>query len=326
MRITNVKKGLISLLLLTLIFEVNLKTVSAQTDSNSVLYVPLIGLSSAPDPLTLPSGGGRVTYNYAVKSFLHEVPLTDIQVVDNKCSPVKFISGDDNNDSLLDSTETWRYICSTKISKTTESTATATGIANNVTATHKAYATVVVGSSNPPPLVNIVNITKIADSLQLPDGGGEFTYTYKVNNPGVVPLSDVTVTDDKCNAMSGKLGDTNANNLLDTNEVWIYSCMTMLTQSTTHRINVTAFANGLEAISNDTFTVNVVNPIASSSPALFDIGTSPGEGTNSDLKSIIWLTLFGILSALSVVFILTRKERLLKSKKELVPLENSENN
>ena len=68
------------------------------------------------------------------------------------------------------------------------------------------------------------------------------TFVYKVTNPGVVPLSDVHVVDDKCPAMSGELGDTNGNHLLDTNEVWIYNCSMDLKQTTTDTATVTAFA------------------------------------------------------------------------------------
>ena len=86
--------------------------------STSVLYVPLIGITSVPKPLALLKGGGNVTYNYAVKNFLLELPLTNVQVVDNNCGSVKFVTGDDNHNSQLDSGETWRYSCVTKLSQT----------------------------------------------------------------------------------------------------------------------------------------------------------------------------------------------------------------
>jgi len=180
----NSKMRFISILLFLLILCGSTKFVFAQ-ESTSVLYVPLIGLTSVPSPLALPEGGGNVTYKYAVKNFLSEVPLIGIQVVDDKCGPVKFVEEDDNSDSKLDYSETWRYICTTKLSQTTQSTAIATGTANNINASHKAYATVVVGSNNPAPLVSIINITKVAYPLSLPKQGGQITFTYKVNNPGV---------------------------------------------------------------------------------------------------------------------------------------------
>lgn len=282
------------------------QNIFAQTPqtSQSSLYVPLIGITSVPEPLALPAGPGNVTYHYAVKNFLQEIPLTDIQVVDDTCGTVKFVEGDDNGNGKLDFSETWRYTCATRLSTTTQSSAVATGLANNIAATHKAYATVVVGSSQPAPLVSIVNITKVAYPLSLPIEGGSITYTYKVNNPGVVPLSDVRVIDDKCNAMSGKLGDTNGNNLLDTNEVWIYTCTMSLKQTTTNTVTVRAFANGLSATDSATLTVKVETP------------SFPETGSNPNIKTITWGTLLAILIILIALFFLMRQARRRKTKKK----------
>jgi hypothetical protein len=237
-----------------------------------------------------------VTYHYAVKNFIKEIPLANIEVSDDVCSPVRFIEGDDNNDSLLDYDETWRYSCVTEVLATTQSTATARGTANNITATHEAHATVIVGSDNPAPLVSIVNITKIAYPLSLPIGGGEITFTYRVNNPGVIPLGSITVTDDKCNAISSKLGDTNANNLLDIDEVWVYTCTTNLWQTTTNTAVVTAYANGLKATGEATVTVEV------------DIPAFPDTGTNLSFKTIVWGGLLAILVILITLLFLNRKK------------------
>lgn len=298
MRIINFGKVYITILIVLLTFITSTKHINAQ-ENQSVLYVPLIGITSVPKPLALPSGPGNVTYNYAVKNFLSEVPLINVTVVDDKCSPVRFIEGDDNNDLKLDFNETWRFNCTTKLLETTQSIATATGTANNIIATHKAYATVVVGSDNPAPLVSIINITKVAYPLSLPAEGGNITFTYKVNNPGVVPLSSVIVSDNKCNALSGKLGDTNGNNLLDTNEVWIYTCTTNLQKTTTNTVNVTAYANGLKAVDNSTITVVVDSP------------NLPNTGSTLIPKLIIW----GILIIIIIILFTINKNKNAKSNK-----------
>lgn len=285
-------------------FGSEIKSVVAQ-DSPSTLYVPLIGLTSVPDPLALPDGAGEVTYRYAVKNFLGETALTNIQVVDNNCVDVKFSEGDDNNDSQLDYDETWRFTCTTTVSATTQSTATATGTANDLTASHSASVTVVVGLSDPAPLVSIVNITKVAYPLSLPAEGGSITFIYKVNNPGVVPLSDVSVVDDKCPAMSGRLGDRNGNSLLDTDEVWIYTCTMNLTKTTTNTATVTAVANGLEATNTFSLTVKV-DTLADQ-----EVVKLPDTGENLALKIIVWEILLGILVALVVLsYVLNRKTQL----------------
>jgi len=173
---------------------------------------------------------------------------------------------------------------------------------------------VVVGANTPPPLISVVNITKVAYPLSLPSSGGRITYTYKVNNPGIVPLTTVTVTDNKCDAMSGKLGDTNGNNLLDTNEVWIYTCTTTLTETTTNTVNVTAFANGLKAVSNDTITVNVAGT-AQSVPKFPIVGTKPA--VNLSVKIFVWSILSFIVMILFLIFIHIRKRKLDKALKKL---------
>ncbi|GEM_PF-2398466 len=303
-------KRFVLTLITILVFGYSAKHVFAQT-SQSVLYVPLIGLTSVPEPLALPNGAGNVTYHYAVKNFLQEFALTSVRVVDNKCGPVTFVTGDDNSDSKLDYSETWRYACTAKLSNTLESVATATGSANNITATDKAYATVIVGTNNPAPLVSIVNITKVAYPLSLPAEGGDITFNYRVNNPGVVPLSNVIVTDDKCGAMSGKLGDTNGNNLLDIQEVWIYTCAMHLTQTTTNTATVKAVANGLKAVDNFSLTVKVDSPIAQ--PIL----KFPDTGANHNLNATVWATLLGVLVVLITTYVLIRKKNWGKHKRKL---------
>lgn len=270
--------------------------------SPSGLYIPIIGITSVPSPLALPKGPGKVIYNYAVKNFIEEYPLTDIEVTDDRCDAVKYIQGDDNNDSKLDYSETWRYSCDTILSNTTESTATAKGTVNNITAVHRAYATVVVGSKSIPPLVSIINITKVAYPLSLPKEGGDITFTYRVNNPGEVALQDVVVVDDKCSAMSGKLGDTNGNNQLDVNEVWIYTCKTNLKETTTNTVKVTSTANGLKAVGYATITVMV----AESTNSTADVPSFPETGENANIKIIIWMTLAGLLAALTIFFVVKK--------------------
>lgn len=119
-----------------------------------------------------------------------------------------------------------------------------------------------------------------------------------------MPLRDVTVTDDKCHTVSGRLGDTNGNNLLDVREVWIYTCTTTLTQTTTNTVNVTAFANGLEAVDNATITVKVDNPVASAVPHFPDAGAS--LDVQLDSKTTVWEILSTILAVLMILFLLSK--------------------
>jgi hypothetical protein len=81
------------------------------------------------------------------------VALSNVRVTDDKCSPIKYISGDINNDAKLDTTETWVYTCQSNLTETTTNTAVVEGEANGLTARDFAIATVVVASAVPTPVV-----------------------------------------------------------------------------------------------------------------------------------------------------------------------------
>jgi PKD repeat protein len=56
--------------------------------------------------------------------------------------------------------------------------------------------------------------------------GDPITYTYLVSNPDGQPLSDITVTDDRCGPVCYVSGDHNHNDKLEHSEVWTYTCTT----------------------------------------------------------------------------------------------------
>ena len=110
---------------------------------------PLIHVTKIPSPLTLLAGGGTITYTNKVTNPGTE-SLSNIHLTDDKCSPVKYISGDSNNNSKLDKTETWAYTCQTNLTKTTVNTITASGEANGLIAKDFAIATVHVAAPKLP--------------------------------------------------------------------------------------------------------------------------------------------------------------------------------
>lgn len=109
---------------------------------------PLIHITKVPAPLTLTAGGGLVTYTKRVTN-PGTVPLSNVFLTDDKCSPVTFVSGDINDDNLLDPSETWTYTCTANLTATTTNTVTATGTGNGITVRDIALATVVVASAVP---------------------------------------------------------------------------------------------------------------------------------------------------------------------------------
>jgi hypothetical protein len=53
--------------------------------------------------------------------------------------------------------------------------------------------------------------------------GDTVTYQYQVSNKGDVPLSSITVADDRAGSPGYLSGDTNADGILDENEIWVFT-------------------------------------------------------------------------------------------------------
>ncbi len=86
--------------------------------------------------------------------------------------------------------------------------------------------------------------------------GGTAVFTYVVTNPGTVALGNVVVTDDRLPAGSIHFvgGDTNHDNLLDTNETWTYTASEVVSSSGDH-VNVGTVV-GVSALTGESATDN----------------------------------------------------------------------
>jgi len=231
---------------------------------------PLIEVVQIPSPLALPEGPGPVTYTYTLRN-IGLVPVTDITMVGDTCSPIILASGDTNHDSKLDVKEIWIYKCSTTLSETHTNTVTTIGWANSISAVDVESATVIVGAPIIPPLIHV---TKIPSPLALLAGGGMVTYTNEITNHGTVPLSNIRMTDDVCSPVNYVSGDTNGDAKLDPAETWIYSCQSNITKTTTNTVTARGDADGLTA--RDLAIVTVV--VADAVPGLPNTGSASDFG------------------------------------------------
>ncbi|MDP2630143.1 MAG: ice-binding family protein [Candidatus Uhrbacteria bacterium] len=265
---------------------------------------PLIDVVKVPNPLAMPFGPGDVTYTYTLRN-IGTVPVTDITMVGDTCSPITLASGDTNANAKLEVNETWTYTCTTTLYETHTNTVVATGWANGLTATDIASATVVVGVPIVPPLIHVA---KIPSPLTLLAGGGMVTYTKKVTNPGTVALSNVRLSDDKCSVVKYISGDTNSDSKLDQAETWTYTCQAKLTKTTTNTAIASGEANGLTARDFAIATVTVAakvppTPPAPKAPKLPNTGFGP-DGL------ISWnLALAGIFIVAVTSLIAVRRKR-----------------
>jgi hypothetical protein len=225
-------------------------------------------------------------------------------MVGDSCSPINLVSGDLNTDAKLDIDETWTYQCAKTLTETTTNVVTATGYANGISAVDIASATVVVGMPITPPLIHV---EKRPNVFLLPVAGGVVTYTYTVTNPGTAPLSDLSITDDKCTGLPGRVvghpGDLNKNNLLESNEAWKFTCQSSLTETTTNIGTAEGSANGLTVKDFAVATVVVSAP----APILPSTGITP-DNTNSAPWNMVIPA--GILAIIAFLYFPLRKQAL----------------
>lgn len=278
--------------------------------ASAVSPAPLISIVKVPSPLSLPNGPGLVTYTFTVSN-IGKVRMTNVSVLDDHCSPLALVSGDADGNKAIEVGEKWTYRCVTTVSKTTTNKVSVIGYSGGQSATDIAFATVVVSTPAAPPVVPpLINVEKTPDRFTLPSGGGLVTYFYSVTNPGTVGLSNVTLSDDRCTAISDRSGDRNDNKLLDPGEAWLYACAQRINSSTINTVTVTGSANGLTAtdfafatvVVSSTVTTTVTTTVET--PGFPNTGIGP-EGTGAPWNIIIPAGMLAVM----VVFFGTRNKR-----------------
>jgi len=212
--------------------------VTPAQDSETVNVInPSIEVLKSVDASVV-TAGSTVNYTFVVNNIgddpLSNISLTDWVGANPGCTPV-YQSGDTNNDTILDTDESWTYTCTgVVINSDTTNVVTATGLdtlGNPV-------------SDNDSEFVDVVDpqiaVVKTANPLVvLP--GDLVQYSYLVSNPGDTPLADIDMDDNTCSPISGPdpSGDLNGNGLLDPGETWAYTCTTPVTDDTRSTITAT---------------------------------------------------------------------------------------
>jgi len=221
--------------------------------------------------------GGNVTYVYTVTN-TGDVSLINVKtrVTDNRCAPVAYASGDANSNNILETTETWRFTCTTNIAVDTTNTATAIGTPS--TAGGTALPGIADVSDTDQAIVDIVNpgINVVKTAGTAADGatyylntpGGNVTYVYTVTNTGDVSLINVKtrVTDNRCAPVAYASGDANSNNILETTETWRFTCTTNIAVDTTN----TATAIGTPSTAGGTALPGIAD-VSDTDQAIVDI-------------------------------------------------------
>lgn len=101
--------------------------------------------------------------------------------------------------------------------------------------------------------------------------GQTMTYTFLVTNPGQVPLSSVTVTDNRCSPVTFIGGDANTNSVLEVGETWEYRCTQVQTGDSSLLTNIGTVnavdPAGAQVTATDTVTIGLVAGVAFENPS-----------------------------------------------------------
>lgn len=172
--------------------------------------------------------GESINWLYTVTN-TGNVPLSNITVTDDQGVTPTYISGDANNNSVLELTETWIYTAAgTSVAGSYNNIGSATGNFTDSSGTvHNASDSDPSSYFGADPVIDIVKVTDdgtfAGDGLYI-QAGMPITWRYTVTNAGNVALSNVTVTDNQPGvAPTYVSGDTNNDNLLDLGETWLFT-------------------------------------------------------------------------------------------------------
>ena len=115
------------------------------------LTCPQIGIDKTANPMSLDAPGGEVTYTYSVSNSNPDASLGSVDVSDDSCAPVTYVSGDENADGRLQASEVWTFSCTATVTATTTGVATASGEYNGVSFSAQDETTVEVADPTPTP-------------------------------------------------------------------------------------------------------------------------------------------------------------------------------
>ncbi|MCK9361385.1 peptidoglycan-binding protein [Patescibacteria group bacterium] len=216
-------------------------SISAEVPSN---VPPLVNIKKIVTPPSLPTGPGPITFNYTLTN-PGRIAMSDVTLTDDQCDNIRFVSGDENNNELIETNEIWTYVCDGTISQSSLSFARAHATGNGMEAFDTVITEVVVGKPIIPPHIHL---TRTPEPPSLPFGGGRVTYINYVSNPGTEPLKNVAVVSDECTAVKYTGGDLNQNSILEPNETWTYICSATISKTTLSTAVATGVANGHVAL------------------------------------------------------------------------------
>jgi hypothetical protein len=159
--------------------------------------------------------GSQVTFTFKVTNTGNTV-LTDLAVTDDKCAPLVKVPDGQNQ---FDPGDVWNYTCTTTITD-----AMGDELINTVEACGKYGNQKVCDEDDhktkiPKPAIDLEK-TGAATAA----AGDTFTYSFKATNTGNVTLTNVQLTDDKCQSTLTRVEPNLADATFDKGDQWYYTC------------------------------------------------------------------------------------------------------
>ena len=164
------------------------------------------------------------------------------------------------------------------------------------------------------PKVPGIGILKLPKTQTVSAANPEATFIYTIKNTGEVPLTGVTLGDDKCPGVTGPTGDDNDDQILDLTETWVYGCKVDVTQDQTNTATVTGHA-GEDTVSATDTANTIVTAQFSTAPSATPVLTAPPtdslNGPTNDAGGTLPLMLIvlGVIGLGAVVLTPSRKKR-----------------
>ena len=188
------------------------------------------------DDAVVDTAGEVIEYTITVDN-TGNADLTGVVLTDTFAGGATLVSGDTNNNSILETTETWTYSADYVVTQADLNAGTAlvnvASVDTAQTVPQQDDATSTVAQN--PALTIVKNGTVPGGTANAV--GEVVSWTIDVGNAGNAAVSNVTVTDplapDIAPVLSGTFnsGDTDTDNLLDVGETWHYTASHTVTQA-----------------------------------------------------------------------------------------------
>ncbi|MEY4723578.1 MAG: hypothetical protein RLZZ324_1091, partial [Candidatus Parcubacteria bacterium] len=160
---------------------------------------PNIHLHVQSNPARLPYGGGTAYLTYHVTND-GSLPLAHVSLASNSdtCSTPGFTGGDDNEDGILDLTETWTYTCIERLTATEADAPQVRGTYDDHSVSDDALFIIPVATQAPSPVDPTVDGTYVAAvaTAGTPDIDTNGAYRTEADVHGCVPGVPYKLADD----------------------------------------------------------------------------------------------------------------------------------